>query len=364
MTHRIFHIGQDKSLTPLTEQPYDAESLLQELLARYPDLLGGGEETRRWLLIKREISIPFEGGNTNRWSLDHLFVDEDAIPTLVEVKRSTDTRIRREVIGQLLDYAANAVIHWPAEKIEAEFRINAEKQGSNADEILQEFLGDEKEPAQFWDLARTNLQAGKIRLVFVADIISPELRRIVEFLNKQMSPAEVIALEVKQFVGDGTKTLVPKLIGRTSEAEMRKVSTSESRRIWNQDEFFDILKNRSQAEFDVAKAIYNWATSNNLRIAWGHGAVNGAFYVIFDHDDLSLHTIVVRLGRRNEALIRFQFGRMVHSPFDTIEGRKELASQLKSLTGIVLREDNLNGFPSIKLLELSDDKRLQGFLQT
>ena len=28
-------------------------------------------------------------------------------PTLVEVKRSSDTRIRREVVGQMLDYAAN-----------------------------------------------------------------------------------------------------------------------------------------------------------------------------------------------------------------------------------------------------------------
>lgn len=37
--------------------------------------------------------------------MDHLFVDQDAIPTLVEVKRSSDTRIRREVVGQLLEYS-------------------------------------------------------------------------------------------------------------------------------------------------------------------------------------------------------------------------------------------------------------------
>ena len=32
------------------------------------------------------------------------------MPTLVEVKRSSDTRIRREVVGQMLHYAANAVV--------------------------------------------------------------------------------------------------------------------------------------------------------------------------------------------------------------------------------------------------------------
>ena len=53
----------------------------------------------------------------------------------------------------------------------------------------------------------------EIRLVFVAGMIPPELRRIVEFLNEQMDSAEVIALEVGQFVGQGLQTLVPRLIG-------------------------------------------------------------------------------------------------------------------------------------------------------
>ncbi|MFI0718271.1 hypothetical protein [Streptomyces sp. NPDC021224] len=37
--------------------------------------------------------------------MDHLFVDADAVPTLVKVNRAADTRIRREVVGQMLDYA-------------------------------------------------------------------------------------------------------------------------------------------------------------------------------------------------------------------------------------------------------------------
>lgn len=67
-----------------------------------------------------------------------------------------------------------------------------------------------------------NLRAGRIRMVFVADVIYPELKRIVEFLNAQMSPAEVIALEIKHYTGQGPRTLVPRLIGRTAEAERRK----------------------------------------------------------------------------------------------------------------------------------------------
>jgi len=55
------------------------------------------------------MGVPSIDGGGDRWSADHLFLDQDAIPTFVEVKRSTDTRIRREVVGQMLDYAANAI---------------------------------------------------------------------------------------------------------------------------------------------------------------------------------------------------------------------------------------------------------------
>src|SRR4051812_33234305 len=86
---------------------------------------------RRWLLVTREMSIPSEEGGFSRWSLDHLFLDQDAIPTLVEVKRSTDTRIRREVVGQMLDYAANAVVYWPIETIRARFEVRCTARGQD-----------------------------------------------------------------------------------------------------------------------------------------------------------------------------------------------------------------------------------------
>ena len=59
--------------------------------------------------------MPVSGdGGSDRGSLDHLFLDQDAVPTLVEVKRSENTQIRREVVGQMLDYAANGVMFWSA----------------------------------------------------------------------------------------------------------------------------------------------------------------------------------------------------------------------------------------------------------
>jgi hypothetical protein len=73
-----------------------------------PGELVDPQRPRRWLLVTREAGIALPGGaGGSRWSLDHLFLDQDGIPTLVEVKRASDPRGRREVVAQMLDYAAS-----------------------------------------------------------------------------------------------------------------------------------------------------------------------------------------------------------------------------------------------------------------
>ena len=151
--------------------------------------------------------MPSEADGGARWSVDHLFLDQDAVPTLVEVKRSSDTRIRREVVGQMLDYAANAVVYWPVDRLRATFEAGCGAQGRGPDDVLAESLGEELDIEGFWENAQTNLQAGRVRLVFVDDAIPAEVRRIIEFLNVQMSPAEVIGIKVRQYVGESLKTL-------------------------------------------------------------------------------------------------------------------------------------------------------------
>jgi hypothetical protein len=100
MSDKIFLIGEKGSLHPMEEKPYDTEDILQGLLERYPDLLVGDQvdpdAPRRWLLVKREMEVPDAEDSSGRWSLDHLFLDQDGVLTLVEVKRATDSRCRRE----------------------------------------------------------------------------------------------------------------------------------------------------------------------------------------------------------------------------------------------------------------------------
>ena len=79
---------------------------MQALVARYPELITDGDGDL--LLVRREQSIADGPEGGGRWSLDHLFVTRDAVPVLVELKRAVDTRLRREVVGQMLDYAGRS----------------------------------------------------------------------------------------------------------------------------------------------------------------------------------------------------------------------------------------------------------------
>lgn len=227
MSNSIFLLDRSNALQELRETPYDSEALLQGLLAKYPQLLAGeqidSEEPRRWLLIAREAALTADDPGSARWSVDHLFVDQQAIPTIVEVKRSSDSRIRREVVGQMLDYAANAVMYWQVDRLRSLFEARCARESRSPEDVLDQFLED-IEPEKFWEDLKVNLQAGRLRLVFVADEIPRELQRIVEFLNSQMDPAEVLALEVRRFSGEGVDTLVPRILGVTAQSQSKKAA--------------------------------------------------------------------------------------------------------------------------------------------
>jgi hypothetical protein len=214
----------------MNERPYEAEDLLQALLAEHPEVLAGedtGTEARGWVLVRREAGVADEEGGAGRWSLDHLFLDSAGVPTLVEVKRSSDTRARREVVAQMLDYAANATAFWKVDLLQAWFETECERRGTDSAAALEEAFGV-TDPDGYWSAVQTNLAADRIRLVFVADEVSPELRSIVEFLNRRMTETEVLAIEVKQYVDadGGRQTIVPRVVGSTEQARAAKRTRS------------------------------------------------------------------------------------------------------------------------------------------
>jgi hypothetical protein len=364
MSREIFLIQNDGQLIAMREQVYDSEALLQDLLARYPHLLVGEQidpaQPRRWLLITREASLASEDGGSGRWAVDHLFLDQDAIPTLVEVKRSSDTRIRREVVGQMLDYAANAVVYWPIEILQAQFASQCQRRGVDPDQELASFLGPEQNPMLFWQQAKTNLQAGKVRLVFVADEIPAELRRIVEFLNQQMDPAEVLAIEIKQYTGTGVSKLVPTVVGQTAEAQQRKAGPIGARRQWDEPSFFQALQStRTAPEGEVARQLLDWARPHVTQIWWGKGQRMGSFVPTVHHNGTDHQLFAVWTYGTVELYFQWY---QTKPPFEAEAKRLELLRRLNAIDGVSIPPDAITRRPGIPLALLAEAQRVPEFL--
>jgi hypothetical protein len=200
---RTFYLRtHDGGLIRMAQQPFGAEVELEEMLADHPELitdhLGQAGRSPRWLLVCRQGAIPCEGW-AHRWAVDIVFVDDEAVPVLVEVKRSTNTALRRGAVAQILDYAAHVVHHWSSDTLRGTFERTWRARQHDPGDVLAGFLGPDADPTTFWARAHANLEAGRLRLVFAADQIPPELQRVVEFLGRQMQAATVLAVEVQRF---------------------------------------------------------------------------------------------------------------------------------------------------------------------
>jgi hypothetical protein len=341
MAGNIYLLKDSNQLVEMKEHTYDSEDLLQTLLAQYPNLLAGDQINssipRRWLLVKREKEVPSQEGEGGRWAVDHLFLDQDGVPTLVEVKRSSDTRIRREVVGQMLDYAANATAYWSIEKIRAQFETNCSTQGLDPNNVLQTFLEEQTDHDQFWQNSKTNLQAGKIRLIFVADEIPNELRRIVEFLNAQMDPAEILAVEIKQFVGQGMKTLVPRVFGQTAMAERKKGGPDGDSKQWDEVSFFQELESkRGSEEANIARKFLTWGREHMSRTWWGRGKQTGSCVPVLDANN-NWYSVIYLFTNGTLQVTFGQFG--VRVPFNDENKRAELIRRFNAIPGISFPEN-------------------------
>jgi hypothetical protein len=322
---------------------------MQALVAKFPELISEG--IGELLLIKREQPVADSLDSSGRWSIDHLFVTQDAVPVLVELKRAVDTRLRREVVGQMLDYAANATAYWQTATLADAFAVTCAAVGQDPEKLLSEFIGGGDTNA-FWDQVGSNLKAGRIKLVFVADVIPRELARIVEFLNDQMD-ADVRAVELRWFSGEGGhRTLSPRVIGETE----RSVAAKPTRRgapppIGMED----WIANRIQPLGKDALA----ATRAYIRIieqaggSVGIPATQGSIYGRFiDENGKKIYPFHLWPAKKSTVTISFSY-LVAHAAFADESVRESIYHAASDAVG-PLSSTKLSGFPAFPLEKLAD----------
>lgn len=360
MNTSIFLVGADNVMTELQRSDYGSEDIFQKLLADHPAMLGGAAGVKsRLLLVRREQPVPDQTEGADRWSLDHLFVDSDGVPVLVEVKQASDTRARREVVAQMLDYAANGVAYWPIGQIIAAHRDTAGALGRDPDEELAMFL-EGADVESFWKQVEANLRSGRVRMLFVADRISKELTRIVEFLNEQMRPAEVLAIELEHFIAaNGTRTLVPRLVGSTARAQSVKSIAAPAVPV-NEPEWLASLGERHGAQTaQGAERVMSWFRENGCQVQ--HTKTQDAFVAtVAGSNGKPIWPFFIR---RSTGRLETALSNLVSVPaFKEDASRKELLDRIRALPASTLRaSDKLTGWPSIALAEIMKDDVWCGF---
>ena len=199
----------------------------------------------------------------------------------------------------MLDYAANAKLSFNIARMTAWLEQDARERNTTATALLSTTLGVE-DADDFWELVATNLEAERFRLIFISDVISPELQRIIEFLNGQMARTDVLAIEVKQYVDERGEhqTIVPRVVGNTDKAK----ATKRDCRTTSLDGLVETL---ADDELAAAEALLAWANGHpQLTIRWTRaadigvaGAGNGTLLRIWDEGTLELKVNRLRHDR-------------------------------------------------------------------
>ncbi|WP_405557092.1 hypothetical protein OHV08_24990 [Streptomyces canus] len=353
----VFVLGSD--LQALEPAAFETEAEFQELLARHPRVLDFGSladgQPLRLVLVAREMGVPTSAESGPAYWLDHLFVDADGMPTLVEVKRATDTRIRREVVGQMLDYAANGARYWPGALLQRSFEETCVADGRSLEEAYGELLGD-RSPEEFWTGVEERLAAGQMRLLFVADRIPLELRAIVEFLNRQMRQTDVYAVELTQYRGDGDlRVLVPRVHGEAAMAAKSPSGRRAAQRT-TRDDMDAAIRNRLAPEpRRIATALLDHAAARG-RLEGGTAKYPSmSVYYPVAGRQVPIWTLSLYDTPAKEELA-FSFGSITHHL--GLDGATAFADSLPAVPELekkleVQREKGYKGWPSVPLAALA-----------
>lgn len=332
----IYIVTADGGLSEAPRTPYSLEAELQELVAAHPDLLAGDQidrdRPRRWRLIRREAPVGSATARA-RWSLDHLFVDQDATPTLVEAKRGGNPEARREVVAQLLEYAANGTLYWPLDDLRSWFEQQFQGDNDAAARSIGELTGTADIDAEgyddFWRRVGENLRERRVRLIFVADEIPSELKTLVEFLNEQMS-IDVLAIEIAQYADGHRKLLRPQLVGQTERARAKPDSAGPIERPtpWSEAEILDQIASDLRPR---AAEILDWAHRQPDMVVAGNQGYSHPHLSLFVQGANGTRICILRVRVNPEQFVAVPFKRMTtHPPFTDQAEKQRLFALLQA----------------------------------
>lgn len=251
---------------------FKGERHLQDLLLDDPGLVPGCAGAAGI----DELWIPGVG------SIDLVFVDDLGVVTLVECKLNANREIRREVVGQVFAYASG-LTGTPLSEFEARWadRSSARaRSGRTLDADVAGAAGSAIDAETFRAALAENLETGRFQLVVAVDVITPELKAIIEYLSVHLDDTvNVLALEVGRIPAGDEAFLVVETYGAELATAKSKGAPATKRR-WTLPEINDAVAALPRADEHAAvNALLQMAQEKAARVNGGTGKYPSAgFY--------------------------------------------------------------------------------------
>jgi len=277
------------------------------------------------------------------------------------------TEIRRQIVGQILEYAANFTNYWTAERIRASFEARCrENKREPSDELLAALGAEDAE--LFWTGVDDKISARRLRLMIVADAIPSELRQIIEFLNEELQNTEGLGVEIREHAGDSGALITARTIGSTEQAQLTKGRSGgggrKSRRWTESDYLASVLEHGTPEDRATLDRLIEWAKQHEppLTMTFGTGMTYPGMQLGLKRDDAYLFPFTFF----NNAGVEVNFQHMAsvpYPPFHRLEMRRELQHRLQDGLGIHLPDDRISLRPNFPMSEIHDPGRLGRFIE-
>ncbi|MXO52381.1 hypothetical protein GRI42_13805 [Erythrobacter gaetbuli] len=225
-TKPILVSADGETSSPLVQLTYGpspesvSEAWIQELVHRHPSCLPIEEVDS---VFANPVSICCEL-NTPAGPIDNFLVTPSGLPVLVECKLWRNPEGRREVVGQILDYAKELAL-WTSSDLQREVARRVGGEGNPILRLLRE-AGHEIDEVAFNDALTANLRRGRFLLLIVGDGIREGTEAIAGYLQSHLGLHFSMGLvEMPIFtLPDQSRLVAPRILARTSIISRNVVS--------------------------------------------------------------------------------------------------------------------------------------------
>lgn len=173
--------------------------------------------------------------NTLAGPIDNLMVTPSGLPIIVECKLWRNPEGRREVVGQILDYAKE-LSRWSSSDLAREVSKRLKPKESSIVDLVRA-TGHEVDEIEFNDNLTINLRRGRFLLLIVGDGIREGVEAIAEYLQTHAELHFTLGLvELPIFEApNGDRIVMPRILARTHVIRREVVAIPDGYRLVDQE---------------------------------------------------------------------------------------------------------------------------------